>query len=65
MNTAFQDEENVHIGLNVKQIREIMGIKQSALSDLRRSNFIQQRVSEFENAKTSVYETIITENPSN
>ncbi|SEL96223.1 hypothetical protein SAMN05216436_1018 [bacterium A37T11] len=50
MNTAFQDEEKVHIGHNVKRIREIMGIKQSALGGLCRSKFTQQRVSEFENS---------------
>ncbi|MGK6353505.1 helix-turn-helix domain-containing protein [Parapedobacter sp. DT-150] len=47
MNAAFQ-EDKVHEGHNVKRIREIIGLKQSALGDLCPGKYSQQRISDFE-----------------
>ncbi|MGK6353571.1 helix-turn-helix domain-containing protein [Parapedobacter sp. DT-150] len=49
MNAAFQ-EDKIHEGHNLKRIREIIGLKQSALGSLCPSKFTQQRISEFENS---------------
>lgn len=50
MNTIFEEKkETMHIGHNIKRIREIQGIKQEALGLLCRSKYSQQRISDFEN----------------
>ena len=50
MNTTFKDKnDTVHIGHNIKRIREIQGIKQEAFGQTCRSKYSQQRISEFEN----------------
>ena len=50
MNTIFEEKkETMHIGHNIKRIREIQGIKQEALGQLCRSKYSQQRISDFEN----------------
>ena len=49
MNTTFKEKhETVHIGHNIKRIREIQGIKQEAFGVMCRSHYSQQRISEFE-----------------
>ncbi|MEJ5147768.1 MULTISPECIES: helix-turn-helix domain-containing protein [unclassified Sphingobacterium] len=50
MNTIFEEKkETMHIGNNIKRIREIQGIKQEALGQLCKSKYSQQRISDFEN----------------
>ncbi|WP_159637727.1 helix-turn-helix domain-containing protein [Sphingobacterium composti Ten et al. 2007 non Yoo et al. 2007] len=50
MNTTFKEKnETMHIGHNIKRIREIQGIKQEAFGQLCRSKYSQQRISDFEN----------------
>lgn len=50
MNTIFEEKkETMHIGHNIKRIREIQGIKQEALGLLCKSRYSQQRISDFEN----------------
>ncbi len=50
MNTTFEEKkENMHIGHNIKRIREIQGIKQEAFGQLCRNRYSQQRISDFEN----------------
>ncbi len=50
MNTIFEEKkETMHIGHNIKRIREIQGIKQEALGQLCKSKYSQQRISDFEN----------------
>lgn len=50
MNTIFEEKkETMHIGHNIKRIREIQGIKQEAFGQLCRSKYSQQRISDFEN----------------
>lgn len=50
MNTTFKEKnETMHIGHNIKRIREIRGIKQEAFGQLCRSKYSQQRISDFEN----------------
>ncbi|WP_343321127.1 helix-turn-helix domain-containing protein [Sphingobacterium multivorum] len=39
----------MHIGHNIKRIREIQGIKQEAFGQLCRNRYSQQRISDFEN----------------
>lgn len=39
----------MHIGHNIKRIREIQGIKQEVFGQLCRSRYSQQRISDFEN----------------
>ena len=39
----------MHIGHNIKRIREIQGIKQEAFGQLCKSKYSQQRISDFEN----------------
>lgn len=48
MDTSFK-ENKVHIGYNIKRIREVQGIKQEAFGQLCRSRYSQQRISDFEN----------------
>jgi len=50
MNTIFKEKnETMHIGHNIKRIREIQGIKQEAFGQLCRNRYSQQRISDFEN----------------
>lgn len=50
MNTIFEEKkETMHIGHNIKRIREIQGIKQEAFGQLCKSKYSQQRISDFEN----------------
>ena len=50
MNTIFKEKnETMHIGHNIKRIREIQGIKQEAFGQLCRNKYSQQRISDFEN----------------
>ncbi|MHC8950392.1 helix-turn-helix domain-containing protein [Sphingobacterium hungaricum] len=50
MNTIFKEKnDNMHIGHNIKRIREIQGIKQEAFGQLCRNKYSQQRISDFEN----------------
>lgn len=50
MNAIFREKnENMHIGHNIKRIREIQGIKQEAFGQLCRNRYSQQRISDFEN----------------
>lgn len=50
MNTIFREKnETMHIGHNIKRIREIQGIKQEAFGQLCRNKYSQQRISDFEN----------------
>lgn len=50
MNAIFREKnENMHIGRNIKRIREIQGIKQEAFGQLCRNRYSQQRISDFEN----------------
>lgn len=53
MNTTFSEKDenmnNIHIGHNIKRIREIQGIKQEAFGQMCRSRYSQQRISDFEN----------------
>ena len=50
MNTIFKEKnETMHIGHNIKRIREIQGIKQEAFGQLCRGKYSQQRISDFEN----------------
>lgn len=50
MNTIFEEKKDkMHIGHNIKRIREIQGIKQEAFGQLCRNKYSQQRVSDFEN----------------
>jgi transcriptional regulator with XRE-family HTH domain len=50
MNTIFEEKKDkMHIGHNIKRIREIQGIKQEAFGQLCRSKYSQQRISDFEN----------------
>lgn len=50
MNAIFEEEkEAMHIGHNIKRIREISGLKQEALGQLCRNKYSQQRISDFEN----------------
>lgn len=50
MNTIFKEKDDtMHIGHNIKRIREIQGIKQEAFGQLCRSRYSQQRISDFEN----------------
>jgi len=50
MNSTFKEKnETMHIGHNIKRIREIQGIKQEAFGQLCRSKYSQQRISDFEN----------------
>lgn len=50
MNTIFEEKkEHMHIGHNIKRIREIQGIKQEAFGQLCRNKYSQQRISDFEN----------------
>ena len=50
MNTTFKEKnETMHIGHNIKRIREIQGIKQESFGQLCRSKYSQQRISDFEN----------------
>lgn len=50
MNAIFEEEkEAMHIGHNIKRIREIQGLKQEALGQLCRNKYSQQRISDFEN----------------
>lgn len=50
MNTTFKEKNEImHIGHNIKRIREIQGIKQEAFGQLCRSKYSQQRISDFEN----------------
>ncbi|MEN5058063.1 helix-turn-helix domain-containing protein [Sphingobacterium kitahiroshimense] len=50
MNTIFEEKkETMHVGHNIKRIREIQGIKQEALGLLCKSRYSQQRISDFEN----------------
>lgn len=42
-------KKTMHVGHNIKRIREIQGIKQEALGKLCRSKYSQQRISDFEN----------------
>lgn len=50
MNTIFKEKnETMHIGHNLKRIREIQGIKQEAFGQLCRNRYSQQRISDFEN----------------
>lgn len=50
MNTIFKEnKDTMHIGHNIKRIREIQGIKQEAFGQLCRNKYSQQRISDFEN----------------
>jgi transcriptional regulator with XRE-family HTH domain len=49
MKQTFKDSESVHIGYNVRRIREISGIKQYALAD--ECGWSQQQMSRLENSK--------------
>lgn len=50
MNTTFKEKtDSMHIGHNIKRIREIQGIKQEAFGQLCRNRYSQQRISDFEN----------------
>ena len=50
MNTNFKDKkQTMHIGHNIKRIREIQGIKQETFGQLCRNRYSQQRISDFEN----------------
>lgn len=50
MNPIFKEKkETMHIGHNIKRIREIQGIKQEAFGQLCRNRYSQQRISDFEN----------------
>ncbi|WP_324758357.1 helix-turn-helix domain-containing protein [Sphingobacterium thalpophilum] len=50
MNTTFNEKTGtMHIGHNIKRIREIQGIKQEAFGQLCRNRYSQQRISDFEN----------------
>lgn len=49
MNTTFREkDDSMHIGHNIKRIREIQGIKQEAFGQMCRSRYSQQRISDFE-----------------
>lgn len=49
MNTTFREKDDrMHIGHNIKRIREIQGIKQEAFGQMCRSRYSQQRISDFE-----------------
>ncbi len=50
MNTTFREKDDrMHIGHNIKRIREIQGIKQEAFGQMCRTKYSQQRISDFEN----------------
>jgi Helix-turn-helix. len=50
MNPIFKEKKDtMHIGHNIKRIREIQGIKQEAFGQLCRNRYSQQRISDFEN----------------
>lgn len=50
MNPIFKEKKDImHIGHNIKRIREIQGIKQEAFGQLCRNRYSQQRISDFEN----------------
>lgn len=49
MQTAFKDEETVHLGYNIKRIREIIGIKQTELGAKCNGGWSQQQISKLEN----------------
>ncbi|GHE29094.1 helix-turn-helix domain-containing protein [Sphingobacterium griseoflavum] len=50
MNSNFTEkDESMHIGHNIKRIREIRGIKQEAFGQMCRGRYSQQRISDFEN----------------
>lgn len=48
MQTAFKDEETVHLGYNIKRIREIIGIKQTELGAKCNGGWSQQQISKLE-----------------
>jgi transcriptional regulator with XRE-family HTH domain len=50
MKTTHKDYEPVHIGYNIRRIREIIGIKQYALAD--ECNWSQQQMSKLENSES-------------
>ena len=50
MSTTFKEKtDTMHIGHNIKRIREIQGIKQETFGQLCRNRYSQQRISDFEN----------------
>lgn len=50
MNPIFKEKNDImHIGHNIKRIREIQGIKQEAFGQLCRNRYSQQRISDLEN----------------
>jgi transcriptional regulator with XRE-family HTH domain len=50
MNTAFREEEPLHMGHNVQRVREIIGIKQLELGQ-RCNGWSQQQISKLESAE--------------
>src|SRR5690606_3458768 len=61
MNTNFKDKNQaMHIGHNIKRIREIQGIKQETFGQLCRNRYSQQRISDFENM-VDLDETLLEE----
>lgn len=49
METTFKDDETVHLGYNVKRIREIIGFKQIELGAKCNGGWSQQQISKLEN----------------
>jgi transcriptional regulator with XRE-family HTH domain len=54
MKTTHKDYEPVHIGHNIRRIREIIGMKQYALAD--DCNWSQQQMSKLENSESVDHE---------
>ncbi|GEM_PF-3198317 len=49
MNTTFKEKyETLHVGHNIKHVREIQRIKQEAFGQLCHNKYSQQRISDFE-----------------
>ena len=54
MKTTLEDHEPIHMGNNVRRIREIIGMKQYALAD--DCNWSQQQMSKLENSESIDHE---------